>query len=78
MARFYFDFHDANGVLRDDEGEELPCATVARTEAVKTVGEAVKELTYRHSDGRIVVEVRDGEVPILRVSAVIETIRLKE
>ena len=24
MARFYFDFHDANGVLRDDDGEELP------------------------------------------------------
>ena len=52
MARFYFDFHDAGGVLRDDAGEELPSATIARKEALKTVGQAVKDLTYRHSDGR--------------------------
>ena len=24
MARFYFDFHDACGILRDDVGEEFP------------------------------------------------------
>ena len=77
MARFYFDFHDAGGILRDDAGEELPSATIARKEALKTVGQAVKDLTYRHSDGRVVIEVRDGEGPLLRVSAVIETTPLK-
>ena len=50
MARFYFDFHDAGGVLRDDAGEELPSATIARKEALKTVGQAVMDLTYRHGD----------------------------
>jgi hypothetical protein len=73
MARFYFDFHDAAGILRDDAGEELPSATVALKEALETVGQAVKDLTYRQSEGRIVVEVRDGDGPVLKVSAVIET-----
>ena len=77
MARFYFDFHDAGSVLRDDAGEELPSDTIARKEALKTVGQAVMDLTYRHSDGRVVIEVRDGEGPLLRVSAVIETTPLK-
>ena len=77
MARFYFDFHDAGGTLRDDAGEELPSATIARKEALKTIGQAVRDLTYRHSDGRVVLEVRDGEGPLLRVSAVIETVPLK-
>jgi uncharacterized protein DUF6894 len=78
MARFYFDFHDANGVLRDDAGEELPSAVIARKAAIETVGHAVKDLTFRHSDGRVMIEVRDGKGPVLRVSAVVETTSLKE
>ena len=78
MARFYFDFHDANGVLRDDDGEELPSAVIARKVAIETIGHAVKDLTFRHADGRVVIEVRDGEGPVLRVSAVVETTSLKE
>ena len=77
MARFYFDFHDACGILRDDVGEEFSSATVARKEALKTVGQAVRDLTYRPSDGRVVIEVRDGEGPVLRVSAIVETSCLK-
>jgi hypothetical protein len=73
MGRFYFDFHDDTGVIRDDTGEELLSVTAARKEALEVVGQAVKDLTHRHSDGRIVIEVRDGEGPILKVSAVIET-----
>jgi hypothetical protein len=72
MGRFYFDFHDDTGIIRDDAGEELPSATAARKEALEVVGQAVKDLTHRHSDGRIVIEVRDGDGPILKVSAVIE------
>jgi hypothetical protein len=73
MGRFYFDFHDDTGIIRDDAGEELPSATAARKEALEVVGQAVKDLTHRHSDGRIVIEVRDGDGPIFRVSAVVET-----
>ena len=78
MARFYFDFHDDSGILRDNVGEELPSLTVALREAMETVGDAVKDLTFQQSEGRIVVEVRDGEGPVLKVSAVIETTNLKE
>ena len=78
MARFYFDFHDANGVLRDDAGEELPSAIIARKVALETIGHTVKDLTYRHDRARVVIEVRDGEGPVLRVSAVVETTSLKE
>ena len=51
MARFYFDFHDANGILRDDDGEELPSAIIARNVALETIGQTVKDLTYRHDEG---------------------------
>ena len=78
MARFYFDFHDANGILRDDDGEELPSAIIARKVALETIGQTVKDLTFRHDGARVVIEVRDGEGPVLRVSAVVETTSLKE
>jgi hypothetical protein len=76
MARFYFDFHDANGVLRDDDGEELPSAIIAQNVALETIGHTVKDLTYRHDGARVVIEVRDGDGPVLRVSAVVETTSL--
>ena len=72
-GKVLFDFHDDAGIIRDDAGEELPSATAARKEALEVVGQAVKDLTHRHSDGRIVIQVRDDDGPILKVSAVIET-----
>jgi hypothetical protein len=78
MARFYFDFHDADGVLRDDDGEYLPDAIMARNVALESIGETVRGLTYRHDGARVAIEVRDGDGPVLRVSAVVETTSLKE
>ena len=78
MARFHFDFHDANGVLRDNDGEDLPDAVIARNVALESIGETVKGLTYHHDEARVVIEVRDGEGPVLRVSAVVETTAFKE
>ena len=78
MPRFYFDFHDADGILRDDEGEELASLSIARKVALETIGETVRDFTYRHDEGRAVIEVRDGEGPVLRVSAIVETASLKE
>ena len=51
MARFYFDFHDADGILRDDDGEELASAMIARKVALESIGETVRDFTYRHDDG---------------------------
>ena len=58
MARFFFDFHDVGGIFVDGAGEELPNAAIARKEALETVGQAIKDLTFHHSDGRVVIEVR--------------------
>jgi hypothetical protein len=78
MPTFYFDFHDTNGLLRDEAGDELPSAVVARKEAIEAVGHVLKDLTFRHSDGRIKIEVRDDDGPILSVSGVVETTSLRE
>jgi len=78
MPTFYFDFHDTNGVLRDEAGDELPSAISVRKEAIETVGHALKDLTFRHSDGRVMIEVRDGDGFILSVSGVVETTSLRE
>ena len=78
MPTFYFDFHDTNGVLRDEAGDELPSAIIARGEAIETVGHALKDLTFRYSDGRVMIEVRDGDGPILSVSGAVETTSLRE
>ena len=48
------------------------------TSALETIGQTVKDLTYRHDGARVVIEVRDGDGPVLRVSAVVETTSLKE
>ena len=42
MSRFYFDFHDAGGILSDDAGEELPSVNIARNIALETVGQAIR------------------------------------
>ena len=78
MPTFYFDFHDTSGVLRDEAGDELPSAIIARKEAIETVGHALKDLTFRHSDGRVMIEVRDGDGPILSVSGVVATTSFRE
>ena len=59
--------------LRDDDGEELPSAIIAQNVALETIGHTVKDLTCRHDGARVVIEVRDGDGPVLRVSAVVET-----
>ena len=77
MARFYFDFHDANGILRDEAGEELPSTIVAKKEALKAASHTLKDLAHRDLEGSVVIEVRDGDGPLLRVSAFVETAILK-
>ena len=77
MTKFYFDYQDANGVLKDDVGEELPDTAVARKEALVTAGQTLQDLANRDLEGRVVIEVRDGDGPVLRVSATVETAPLK-
>lgn len=76
MTRYFFDFHDAAGVTIDHDGEELPDLAAARTEALRTIGEATRGLTAKGQDGRVLVEVRDCVGPVVRVEGTISTIDL--
>jgi hypothetical protein len=73
MGRFYFDFRDDTVVSRDDDGEELSSAAIAHDVALKTVGDAVKDMTRSSSQGRIEIQVRDGQGPIFKVLASVQT-----
>jgi hypothetical protein len=44
MPRFYFNFHNADGILIDDDGEELASALNARKVALEIIGETVEIL----------------------------------
>jgi hypothetical protein len=76
--KFYFDMRDGNGVCRDDDGEELSTMAIARDVALKTVGEAIKDLTRGSSQGRLELTVRDGEGPVFKVLASVETTSLRD
>jgi hypothetical protein len=79
MRRFYFDIRDGNGVSKDQDGEELSSAAKARQVALKTAGQAVRDLTLGNSSqGRVEIEVRDSGGPVFKVLASIETISLQE
>ena len=72
MERFFFDFHDDDGTTIDDDGEEFVNIEAARKEAVAALGDAARDFARHHAEGRLVICVRDGEGPILEVSATFE------
>lgn len=67
MARYYFDFRESSGVLRDDVGVEFADAETATLEAVKTVA-AVAEENFRKGNRSVIVNVREGDRPAFKVS----------
>jgi len=73
MPKYFFDFHDGQGAIADDEGIELPSLDAARSEARQTMGEAARSMA-KGADARIVVQVRDQSGPVLTVAATFETI----
>jgi hypothetical protein len=72
MPRFYFDFHEDDGSTIDDDGTEFPNIDAARDEALVALGDAARDFARRHSKGRLSVRVRDGNGPVLEMSATFE------
>lgn len=73
MARYYFDFRDAEGVARDEVGQDLDGINAVRRAAVTAAGEAVRDATLSGREGHIVIEVRDGNGRIMTVEASVAT-----
>ncbi|GGI24163.1 DUF6894 family protein [Bradyrhizobium guangdongense] len=74
MTKYFFDIHDPQGDIVDDEGVELSSLDDARREARQTIGEAGRTLMAKGVDGRVVVQVRVQTGPVLTVTAAFETI----
>ncbi len=60
MSRFFIDLHDANGIVRDEEGAEYPHLEHALNEAKASA----RDMVQQYMDGRLslnatCVEVRD-------------------
>jgi hypothetical protein len=72
MPRFYFDFHGDDGSTIDDDGVEFLNIDAAREEALVALSDAARDFTRRCSEGRLSIRVRDGEGPVLEVSATFE------
>jgi hypothetical protein len=72
MARYHFDYHEAELVTVDRAGEEFESIDAARKMATIALGEAVRDFTFAGRPGRIAILVRDDTGPVLSVSATIE------
>jgi hypothetical protein len=65
MPRFYFDVTSDGRAAPDPDGLELPSLAVARKEAMTAAAEMAKEEGACPKD--IVIQVRDGTVPVALV-----------
>lgn len=73
MPRFYFDFHDDGGTSVDETGAEFPSREAAKREALETLGVVARDLGYRHTQGRVAIQIRDDDArPFLEVVVTFE------
>ena len=71
MPRFYFDF-DNGGTFIDEHGAEFPSIEAGRKEALKALCDAARDYTRDGLEGRLAVRIREGDRPLLEVSATFE------
>ena len=63
MKRYYFDLRDQDDLAVDEEGLELPDMDAVRAEAMRSIVDAVQDVTI--VSGEIAVEVRDDLGPVM-------------
>ena len=68
MTRYFFDTSDNGRVFRDEEGTELASLEVARQEALVTLSQIVKDKMPDGDRREFVIDVRDGDGPLLTAS----------
>jgi hypothetical protein len=73
MPRYFFDFRDADGLFKDEGGQEMPGPKAARREAIRAVGGLALDIAAKGFDAEVTVEVRDHAGPVLEARAVIES-----
>ncbi|WGR91661.1 MULTISPECIES: hypothetical protein [unclassified Bradyrhizobium] len=73
MPRYFFDYRDATGVIRDDVGEDLPGVDVARELALVALGDAARDFTRQGREDRLTIEIRDGEHVVAGATVTVAT-----
>jgi hypothetical protein len=73
MAKCYFDFREAGALIIDEVGQDVSDVETARAEAIRAVGEIVRELTLKCRDGHAAVTLRDDDGPLFEVTATFKT-----
>lgn len=71
MVRYYFDLHDGDAFVLDDDGMELPDIADAQMEGADFLADAAKDFSMRSptpSGHPMYIEVRDKDGPLFRVS----------
>jgi hypothetical protein len=78
MAIYYFDLHDGDEIVPDEEGMELRDLVAVQEEAARALAglswDAVRNFTGAQSH-RMGIEVRDDAGPVMQVRFTFEIIR---
>ena len=68
MHRYHFDIHENGLVIPDDDGQELESRAQMRQEALSTGAALAKDAFVAGSAWHVVIDVREDDVPCLKVS----------
>lgn len=69
MPRYFFDILESDLSTPDEVGEELPDWDAARLQAIRCLGEVIRDFPPRHSEGQVEIAVREGAKLIGRAMA---------
>ena len=75
MPRYHFDIREDGRSTRDDEGQVFANASAARHEAVEAGAEIARDAFAAGSADQVVVDVREDNTPILKISI---TLKIEE
>lgn len=68
MPLYYFDFRDANGFTRDEEGYDLPDLAAVQWEAVLSLVDQSRSAPTRERISDLEIYVRDDAGPVMTVT----------
>jgi uncharacterized protein DUF6894 len=69
MPYYYFDFEEAGGPIVDEDGTDLPNLDRAQEEAIRGLGDMIRDYKWHGSEAHIEIIVRDGSKRVLQLTA---------
>jgi hypothetical protein len=72
MPRYHFHIREDGHLIRDDEGQEFVDAASARREAVAAGAAIARDAFTAGSADRVVIDVREDDAPVVKVSITLD------